>query len=95
MVRKAIKELPFLYLYPFFITDSAFDKIKRGARIVNVARGGVIKESALLKALESGQVAQAALDVFAEEPPDFQVGMHIPFLLKSPCLFTVMPLNEL
>jgi D-3-phosphoglycerate dehydrogenase len=47
--------------------------MKRGARIVNVARGGVIDELALLKALNQGQVAQAALDVFTEEPPDFQV----------------------
>jgi hypothetical protein len=35
---------------------SAFSKIKRGARIINVARGGVICEKSLLQALESGQV---------------------------------------
>ena len=38
--------------------DDAFSKIKKGARIVNVARGGVIDDDALARALESGQVAQ-------------------------------------
>ncbi|XVF64123.1 hypothetical protein PTKIN_Ptkin09bG0142100 [Pterospermum kingtungense] len=49
--------------------DEAFSRVKRGVRIVNVARGGVIDEEALLRALDSGVVAQAALDVFTEEPP--------------------------
>ncbi|KAE9621250.1 hypothetical protein Lal_00023678 [Lupinus albus] len=49
--------------------DHTFAKMKKGVRIVNVARGGVIDEDALLKALDSGIVAQAALDVFTEEPP--------------------------
>lgn len=51
--------------------DSAFAKIKKGSRIINVARGGVIDEQALLRALESKAVAQAALDVFMDEPPKF------------------------
>lgn len=49
--------------------DAAFAKIKKGARIVNVARGGVIDDEALVRALDSGAVAQAALDVFSKEPP--------------------------
>ncbi|KAE9457192.1 hypothetical protein C3L33_10900, partial [Rhododendron williamsianum] len=51
------------------LNDYAFSKMKKGVRIVNVARGGVIDEEALLRALNSGIVAQAALDVFTEEPP--------------------------
>ncbi len=49
--------------------DDCFSKMKKGARIINVARGGVIDDDALARALDAGIVAQAALDVFAEEPP--------------------------
>ncbi|GJP32149.1 hypothetical protein CLOM_g16726 [Closterium sp. NIES-68] len=51
------------------LNDETFAKMKKGVRIVNVARGGVIDEAALVRALDNGQVAQAALDVFTEEPP--------------------------
>ena len=44
-------------------------KAKKGVRIINCARGGLIDEAALKDALESGHVAGAALDVFAQEPP--------------------------
>ncbi|KAJ6730116.1 D-3-PHOSPHOGLYCERATE DEHYDROGENASE [Salix viminalis] len=54
-------------------SDQAFSQMKKGVRIVNVARGGVIDEEALVRALDSGIVCsvfvQAALDVFTEEPP--------------------------
>ena len=51
------------------INDAVFAKCKRGVRFVNVARGGIIDEEALLRALESGQCGGAALDVFTQEPP--------------------------
>lgn len=44
-------------------------KLPRGARVLNVARGGIIEETALLEALESGHIAGAAIDVFTSEPP--------------------------
>src|SRR6266480_4148739 len=47
----------------------AFAKMKKGARIINCARGGLIDESALYEAIKSGIVAGAALDVFEQEPP--------------------------
>lgn len=44
-------------------------RMKRGVRIVNCARGGIVDETALAGAIRSGHVAGAAVDVFAEEPP--------------------------
>jgi D-3-phosphoglycerate dehydrogenase len=50
------------------LSREAFAKTKRGVRIINCARGGLIDEAALKDALDSGQVAGAALDVFENEP---------------------------
>ncbi|GIV59251.1 phosphoglycerate dehydrogenase [Rhodocaloribacter litoris] len=47
----------------------ALARCKRGVYIVNCARGGIVDEAALLAALEDGQVAGAALDVYSQEPP--------------------------
>ena len=49
--------------------DLTFASCKKGVGIVNCARGGIIDEEALLRALESGQVGSAALDVYTSEPP--------------------------
>jgi D-3-phosphoglycerate dehydrogenase len=51
------------------IGDKEFAQMKSGVRIVNCARGGVVDEAALIRALDAGKVAGAALDVFETEPP--------------------------
>lgn len=51
------------------IGESELLSMKKGARILNVARGGMIDEEALLSALESGHIAGAGIDVFTSEPP--------------------------
>jgi D-3-phosphoglycerate dehydrogenase / 2-oxoglutarate reductase len=61
-------------------------KAKRGVRIVNCARGGLIDEAALKEALESGHVAGAALDVFVEEPARASPLFGTPGLVATPHL---------
>jgi D-3-phosphoglycerate dehydrogenase len=50
------------------IDADAIAQMKKGVRIINCARGGLVDENALRQALDSGQVAGAAFDVFVEEP---------------------------
>ncbi|KIA90534.1 D-2-hydroxyacid dehydrogenase [Kaistella jeonii] len=70
-----------------YILDAPqFQKMKDGVFIVNTARGGVLNEVELLKAIESGKVAGAALDVFENEPaPELPLLMN-PNLSLSPHL---------
>ena len=51
------------------LNDGAFAKMKKGVRIINCARGGIVDEAALAAAIGTGTVAGAALDVFSQEPP--------------------------
>ena len=60
--------IPFIKELGPTLAEKQFEIMKDGVRIVNAARGGVVCEKSLLKALNSGKVAAAALDVFEEEP---------------------------
>jgi len=61
----------------YVISTKEFDLMKKGAGIVNAARGGVIDEVALVKAIEEGKISNAALDVFENEPtPEIQLLMN-------------------
>ena len=66
------------------IAADQFAKMKKGVRIVNCARGGIVDENALYDALTNGQVGAAALDVFAEEPPVDWKLMKLDNVIASP-----------
>jgi D-3-phosphoglycerate dehydrogenase / 2-oxoglutarate reductase len=61
-----------------------FARMRDGVILVNCARGGVVDEEALLDALESGKVAAAGVDVFAQEPPEDYRLMEHPRVVVTP-----------
>ena len=68
------------------LSREALAKTKKGVRIINCARGGLIDEAALVDALQSGQVAGAALDVFATEPATESPLFGLPNVVCTPHL---------
>ena len=69
------------------LDDEQFGKLKPGVRIINVARGNLINEAALTKALDTGLVAGAGLDVFEkEQPPSDLPLLHHPKVIVTPHL---------
>lgn len=65
-----------------FISEKEFMQMKRGALLINVSRGGVVDEEALVTAVETHRIAGAAVDVFQQEPP-----RKDDKLLKTPGIF--------
>src|SRR2546425_6751475 len=66
------------------ISAGTIQKMKKGARIINTARGELVDEAALAEALRSGQLAGAAVDVFAEEPPKNSPLTRLPNVIATP-----------
>ena len=66
------------------IGEAQFELMKKGVRLVNAARGGVIQEDALIAALDSGKVSFAALDVFENEPTPSKELLSHPKIAATP-----------
>ncbi len=61
-------------------------KMKKGARLINCARGGLVDEAAVAAALKTGQLAGAAFDVYAQEPATDNVLFDAPNIVCTPHL---------
>jgi D-3-phosphoglycerate dehydrogenase len=68
------------------INADAIKNMKKGVRIINCARGGLVDEGALYEALKNGQVAGAAFDVFVTEPATENPLFHLPNVVCTPHL---------
>jgi len=67
------------------IGENELSMMKKTAHLINTARGGLIDESALLKALKEGEIAGAGLDVFESEPPEHENPLlHLPNVVVTP-----------
>jgi phosphoglycerate dehydrogenase-like enzyme len=73
------------------INDAAFAKMKPSAILINTARGAIVDEGALVRALEQGRIAGAGIDAFSVEPvapphPFYKLGDRLPNLIITPHL---------
>ena len=87
--EEVLKEADFVTLHvpaqkEFVIGQKEFDLMKNGAALVNCARGGVVDEEALLKALDCGKLDFAGLDVFINEPTPAKSVLSHPKISLTP-----------
>jgi len=87
--EEVLKQADFITLHvpaqkEYVIGKPEFDIMKDGVIIANAARGGVVDEVALVKAIEEGKVSKAALDVFEKEPTPEMALLMNPNLSLSP-----------
>jgi phosphoglycerate dehydrogenase len=87
--EEVLKEADFVTLHvpaqkEFVIGQKEFNLMKNGAALVNCARGGVVDEEALIKALDSGKLAFAGLDVFINEPAPAKSVLSHPKISLTP-----------
>lgn len=68
------------------VSTAQFEKMKKGIRIINCARGGIVDEEALFSAIKSGKVVGAALDVFVSEPPKNRDLLDLEQVIATPHL---------
>jgi D-3-phosphoglycerate dehydrogenase len=68
----------------YMIGKEQIQLMKKGAYLINTSRGAVVDEVALLKALQSGKLGGAALDVYEEEPPKDLAFISLPNVVCTP-----------
>ena len=68
------------------LNQETLNLCKKGVKIINCARGGIVEEKALLEAIRSGKVSGAALDVFEKEPPGDNPLLKLPQVISTPHL---------
>ena len=77
---------PYMASTENMLSKEQFDLMKNGSKLINVARGELIDDDALLEALNSGKISTAALDVFRDEPNiDIRLSEH-PSVISTPHL---------
>ena len=76
--------LPLNDLTTNILNSEKLDLIKKGAFLINTARGGLVDEAKLKEMLKTGQIAGAALDVFLHEPPEDLELLNLPNIIVTP-----------
>ena len=76
--------MPLTDLTRDMIDEAVLQKMQRASYLINISRGPVVNPSALHKALVSGEISGAALDVFCSEPPNDMEFLQLSNLMVTP-----------